>query len=166
MKLITFILALTFYSSTLSAQNITIVNNKDKQKKIELNKILAVELDDDLVFGTATGYNGVFISLHIDSTENTNDTTMWIDISEVKKLWLCPRKTDDKCQKWNANSRKNDVLLALTIGALYTAAIANRNDTALWILFNSMAVIVSVIYSKTQNPKRIRLHGKWKVVGI
>ena len=165
MKPVAFILFITLFACNLVAQtNITLENKNGKQKTIDVTNVLAIEFDDHVLLGDVTGYSNGQFHFKEDSLDNPGDTLIAVDVLEIKKIWLCPRKRIEKCQKWSENRDRNEVIVVMLTGALYTGGVISRNDLALYTLFTTAAGAVLTTYAIRNNPKRVRLNGKWKVV--
>ena len=154
-------------SMTVLAQNtVTLQKRGGKQRVVDMDKIFAIDTDATFFEGRVVGQDGVNFQMAIPTDSAGQEQIYNIPISTVNGLWLCPKTTPEKCDKWHANQDRNDILIVSVMAPLFVGnlvAIATNRIRLSLGLISGMSIIFST-YGTMNNPKRLKLNKKWIIV--
>lgn len=145
---------------------VTLQKKIGKQKVVDLEKVFAIDTDVAFYEGRVVGHDGIHIQMAILLDSGSEERVYNIPIATINGLWLCPRQTPEKCEKWQNNQDKRDILIVSIMAPLFAAnlvAISTNRISLSLGLVSGMGVIFSA-YGTMNNPKRIKLNRKWTIV--
>jgi len=127
---------------------------------------MGMELADSLIFGKVIALDDNQLQFVEDSIVGTFDTIL-ISISNVNRLFICPRKNHENCDNWLANLPRNEIMMKKFVLGLSLASILSiylKSDHAFKLSFSFLAAagVTFTVFSMRNDLDRIRLNKKWK----
>lgn len=145
--------------AAMSAQgqhSVLVTKRSGKTKEIDLSLIYGVKSNNTYTFGTVierTEENLVF------DTTSAGDSSLLVQVplSSINCLYLCPRNTPSKCEKWYSNYERNNLNTKRVVFGLFTTSFLFYNKPMIFSGFIIVEGVILVVTGKHNSIKRLKV---------
>lgn len=149
--------------AALTAQgqhSVLVTKRSGKTKEIDLSLIYGVKWCSTYTFGTIierTEENLVF------DTSNFGDSSALVQVplSSINCLYLCPRNTPSKCEKWEGNYARNDLNMKRVVSGLFATSFVFYNKPRIFSGFILVEGAILGIIGRHNSVKRVKIKSGW-----
>lgn len=140
--------------------SVLVTKRNGKTKEIDLSLIYGVKSNNSYTFGTVierTEKNLVF------DTPSAGDSSVLVQVplSSINCLYLCPRNTESKCEKWNSNYERNDLNAKRVVFGLFATSFLFYNKPRIFSGFIIVEGVILVVTGKHNGIKHFKVKKGW-----
>lgn len=140
--------------------SVLVTKRNGKTKEIDLSLIYGVKSNNTYTFGKVIERTEENLVLN---TPGTGDSTILVNLplSSINCLYLCPRNTPSKCEKWEGNYARNDLNMKRVVSGLFATSFVFYNKPRIFSGFILVEGAILGIFGSHNSIKRVKIKSGW-----